>query len=66
MERPRYTKSYGENREAMGDIEVVEYQAEIAFDSGPAVIKIKLISDGKSYTIDHFGFQSEVFESSSR
>ena len=66
MERPQYTNNYDENRETLGVVEVVEYQASLLFDSGPAIIKIKLISDGKSYYIDYFGFQSDVFESSSQ
>ena len=64
MEKPRYSKSYGGTSEELGDIEVVEYQASLQFDSGPAVIKIKLIADGDSYYIDHFGIHSEIFSDS--
>lgn len=66
MEKPRYTKSYGSTREALGDIEVVEYQVSSRFASGPAVIKVKLITDGASYYIDHFGIHSDIFINSAQ
>lgn len=61
MEKPRYTASYGDTSNELGDIEVVDYQVSLQFDSGPAIIKVKLIADGKSYYIHHFGFHSEIF-----
>ncbi|MDH5353279.1 MAG: hypothetical protein OEY09_02445 [Gammaproteobacteria bacterium] len=61
MDKPRYEKSYSGVSQALGDVEIVEYQASLEFDTGPAVVKIKLIADGKSYYINHFGFHSEVF-----
>lgn len=64
MLKPKYTQSFGDTSDALGDIEVVEYQAELQFTSGPAVIKVKLVADGQSYYIDHFGFQSAVFTQS--
>ena len=61
MEKPRYTASRAESSEALGDIELIDYQVALQFDSGPAVIKIKLVADGKSYYVQHFGFHSEIF-----
>jgi len=61
MEKPRYTASRADSSPELGDIELVEYQVELRFDSGPAVIKIKLLADGKSYHVQHFSFQSEIF-----
>jgi hypothetical protein len=61
MEKPRYTASRTDSSQEFGDIEVVDYQVSLQFDSGPAVIKIKLVADGKSYHIQHFGFHSEIF-----
>ncbi len=66
MEKPRYTKSYNASSEMLGDVEVVEYQISSQFDSGPAIIKIKLIADGSSYYIDHFGIHSEIFTEGSQ
>jgi hypothetical protein len=61
MDKPRYSSSQKGNSKELGDVEVVEYQATLQFDSGPALIKIKLVTDGKSYFVHHFGIQSEVF-----
>jgi len=61
MDKPRYSKNYSDTSEALGDIEVVDYEVPLQFDSGPAVIKIKLMTDGESYYIHHFGIHSDVF-----
>jgi len=61
MEKPRYTASRADNSQVLGDIELIEYQVALQFDSGPAMIKIKLVADGKSYYIQHFGIHSEIF-----
>jgi hypothetical protein len=61
MDKPRYTASQEESSKELGDVEVVEYQVTLQFDSGPAVIKIRLVADGNSYFVHHFSFQSEVF-----
>lgn len=61
MEKPQYTSSYSDTSKALGDIEVVDYRVLSQFDSGPAVIKIKLIADGSSYYVHHFGIHSEIF-----
>ena len=66
MERPRYSKDYSDTSQELGDIEVVEYQVSLQFDSGPAIIKIKLISDGESYYIHHFGIHSDIFSDSAQ
>ena len=61
MEKPRYTASRNENSKEMGDIEVIDYEVVLQFDSGPAMIKIKLVADGTSYYVRQFGFHSEIF-----
>jgi hypothetical protein len=61
MEKPRYMASRADSNTELGDIEIIEYQVELQFDSGPAVIKVKLVADGKSYHVRHFSFQSEIF-----
>jgi hypothetical protein len=61
MEKPRYTASRGGSSEELGDIEVIDYQVALQFDSGPAMAKIRLVADGQSYYIQHFGFHSEIF-----
>ncbi len=61
MDKPRYTASRDDSSKQLGDIEVVDYQVALQFDSGPAMIKIKLIADGNSYYVHHFGFHSEIF-----
>ncbi len=61
MEKPQYTSNYSDTSKALGDIEVVDYQVLLQFDSGPAAIKIKLIADGNSYYVHHFGIHSELF-----
>jgi len=61
MDKPRYTTSHSGVSEVLGDIEVVGYQVPLEFDNGPAIIKIKLIADGASYYIHHFGIHSEIF-----
>ena len=64
MDRPRYIASQKGSSKELGDVDVVEYQVTLQFDSGPAVIKIKLVADGESYFVHHFGIQSEIFASS--
>lgn len=61
MEKPRYTASRAESSQELGDIELIDYQVVLQFDSGPAMLKIKLVADGKSYYVQHFGFHSEIF-----
>lgn len=61
MGKPRYEKSYGASSGELGDVEIVEYQVPTQFESGPAIIKIKLVADGESYYIQHFGIHSEKF-----
>jgi hypothetical protein len=61
MDKPRYSSSQKGSSKELGDVEVVEYQVTLHFDSGPALIKIKLVTDGETYFVHHFGIQSEVF-----
>jgi len=61
MDKPRFTASQSESSKELGDIEIVDYQVALQFDSGPAMIKIKLVADGNSYHVQYFGFQSEIF-----
>jgi hypothetical protein len=61
MDKPRYSASQKGSSKELGDVEVVEYQVMLQFDSGPAAIKIKLVADGESYFVHHFGIQSDIF-----
>jgi len=61
MEKPRFVANRFDSSEAGEDIEIVDYQVPLLFESGPAVIKVKLIADGESYYIHHFGIHSEIF-----
>lgn len=61
MEKPRFVANRFDSSEELGDIEIVDYQVPVQFDSGPAVIKIKLIADGNSYHIHYFGIHSEAY-----
>ncbi len=61
MEKPQYLADSSGSSKELGDVEIIDYQVEVQFDSGPATIKIKLVTDGKSYHIDHFGIHSEIF-----
>ena len=61
MEKPQYLASNAGTSKALGDIEMLEYQVDARFESGPATIKLKLIADGQSYYLHHFSFQSEIF-----
>ncbi len=64
MEKPRFVANRFDSDAAGEDIEIVDYQVPLEFDSGPAVIKIKLIADGRSYHIEHFGIHSVKFTDS--
>ncbi|MCP4391779.1 MAG: hypothetical protein GY802_26020 [Gammaproteobacteria bacterium] len=61
MERPQFVANRFDSSDEMGDIEIVDYKVALRFDSGPAMIKLKLIADGESYFIHHFGIHSEQF-----
>jgi hypothetical protein len=61
MDKPRYSASQKASSKELGDVEVVEYQVALQFDSGPALIRIKLLADGESYFVHHFSIQSEIF-----
>jgi len=61
MEKPQYLASQSDSSDELGEIEVVDYKVVLQLDSGPAMVKIKLIADGKSYYIHHFGIHSEQF-----
>ena len=61
MQKPRFKASRNDSNDTLGDIEIIDYEVELAFDTGPAMLKIKLVADGRTYHVDHFGFHSEVF-----
>jgi hypothetical protein len=62
--KPRYLANSSDSSAELGDVEVVDYEVPLQFDSGPALIEIKLVADGKSYYIRHFGIRSEIFAAS--
>lgn len=61
MGKPQYITDRFDSSTELGDIEIIDYQVPLQFDSGPAVIKITLAADGNLYYIHHFGFHSEIF-----
>lgn len=61
MNKPQFSAASHDSSAELGDIEVIDYQVVLQFDSGPAAIKIKLVSDSRTYYIHHFSFQSEAF-----
>jgi hypothetical protein len=61
MEKPQYLGHAPSANLVQGGIEIVDYQVEVQFTSGPATIKLRLLADGESYHIHHFGIYSEVF-----
>lgn len=65
MDRPQFVANRFDSSDEAEDIEIVDYKVPLQFDSGPAMIKIKLLADGKSYRIHHFGIHSEKFADSS-
>jgi len=65
MDRPRYKASSDGSSTELGKVEVIDYQVELQFDSGPAMLKIKLVADGDSYYVHHFGFHSDIFATDS-
>jgi nitrogen fixation-related uncharacterized protein len=59
--KPQYVTDRFDGSEQLGDVEVVEYNVPLQFDSGPAVIKITLLADGNAYYVHRFGIHSEIF-----
>ena len=58
MQKPRFVASRVDSSAQLGDVELIDYEVELQFDSGPAILKIKLVADGHSYHVRHFGFHS--------
>lgn len=61
MEKPRFVASRTDSSEQLGDVELIDYEVDVRFSSGPAEMKIKLVADGHSYHVRRFGFHSEIF-----
>jgi len=59
--RPEFLGDRSEKIDRLGEVELIAYQVPLQFESGPAVIKLNLASDGQRYYIHHFGIQSQVF-----
>ncbi len=59
--KPEYMGNSTETSQTLGDVEIVAYKVPLEFDSGPAVIKISLVANDKTYRINHFGIHSEIF-----
>lgn len=64
MSRPEFMGNRSETIEELGDVELVAYQVPLEFETGPAVIKVNLASDGQRYYIHHFGVHSQIFADS--
>ncbi len=61
MSRPEFMGNRSETFEELGDVELIAYQVQLEFETGPAVIKLNLASDGQRYYIHHFGIHSHIF-----
>jgi len=61
VERPEFLGDRSEKIDQLGEVELIAYQVPLQFESGPAVIKLNLASDGQRYYIHHFSIQSRVF-----
>ncbi len=61
MGRPQYVTNRFDSIDGLGDVEAIDYQVPLEFNSGPAMIKITLIADGEVYYVHHFGIHSDVF-----
>ncbi len=59
--KPQYISDQSEFSEGLGEIDIISYTIPVVFESGPAVIKILLASNGESYYIHHLGINSEIF-----
>jgi hypothetical protein len=59
--KPQFKTDLTEFSEGLGDVEVLSYSIPAEFESGPAVIKVDLASDGQSYFIHRLGVSSEIF-----
>ncbi|MFZ9037863.1 MAG: hypothetical protein ACO3DT_07330 [Gammaproteobacteria bacterium] len=64
MGRPEFMGNRSETIEGLGEVELIAYQVPLQFESGPAVIKLNLASDGQRYYIHHFGIHSHIFADS--
>ena len=64
MSRPEFLGNRSETIEELGEVELIAYQVPLEFETGPAVIKLNLASDGKRYYIHHFGIHSQIFADS--
>jgi hypothetical protein len=59
--KPQYVADKSEFSDGLGEVDIVSYTIPVVFESGPAVIKILLASNGESYYIHHLGINSEIF-----
>ena len=50
-----------ESSRSFGEVDIVSYSAPVEFESGPAVIKINLASNGQSYFIHHLRINSAIY-----
>ena len=59
--KPQYMADRSGVSEGLGKVDIVTYQVPVVFESGPAVIKILLASNGESYFIHRLEISSELF-----
>ena len=60
--KPQYLSDKSESSSGLGEVEIVSYSVPVLFESGPAVIKILLAANGRSYFIHHLGISSEIYK----
>jgi hypothetical protein len=59
--RPEYLGDRSDVTDTLGDVLLLAYQVPLQFESGAAVMKLNLVSDGERYYIHHFGIHAEIF-----
>jgi hypothetical protein len=59
--KPQYMADRPGFSDGLGEVDIVTYQVPVVFETGPAVIKILLASNGESYFIHQLGISSELF-----
>lgn len=59
--KPQYIGDKSVFSDGLGEVDLVSYSVPVVFESGPAVIKIILASNGQSYFIHHLRISSAIY-----
>ena len=58
MRKPQFLSAGSATSQTLGDVELVEYEVAVEFDSGAAKVKITLLVTGERHFVHHFSFSS--------